>query len=182
MAKLTIKGHPQLELNRVGFLRDGRVEAQCALNSNGADVPNGTIVGVVAHERKVYPFGAVGDKPHTLGIVYTSERNLDLIAPQLKDFINKDGDYVKVGLLAKGDTFTTNNLSWTDAFAEEGEAVAALGKYAETPVYVVPAEDGSFELKKASTPDAELEGVVSRWYTMPDGQPGAEITIVGGNL
>src|SRR5574344_66736 len=182
MAKLTIKGHPQLELNRVGFLRDGRVEAQCALDSNGKDVPNGTIVGVVAHERKVYPFGAVGDKPHTLGIVYTSERNLDLVAPGLKDFTNKDGDFVKVGLFSKGDTFTTNNLSWTDAFEGEEAALKALGEYAKTPVFVVPAEDGSFELKKEATPGAELEGVVSKWYTMPNGQPGAEITIVGGNL
>lgn len=183
MAKLTIKGHPQLELNRVGFLRDGRIEAQCALDSQGQDVPNGTIVGIVAHERKVYPFGAVGDKPHTLGIVYTTERNLDLIAPGLKDFINKDGDYVRVGLLAKGDTFTTNNLSWeADDFATEEDALVALKAYADAPVYVVAAEDGSCQLVKNVPETFAILGVVSKWYTMPDGQPGAEITIVGGNL
>lgn len=182
MKKLTVKGHPQLELNRVGFLRDGRVEAQCALDNKGKDLPNGSIVGVVAHERKVYPFGAIEEKPHNLGIVYTSERGMSDGNNGLANFVNHDGDYVRVGLLALGDTFTTNNLSWDDTLGEEEAVVQKLAKYATAPVYVTPAADGSFEIKEATTPDATLEGVVTKWYTMPDGQPGAEITIVGGAL
>ena len=37
MAKMTIDGYGQVELNNVAFRRDGRIEAQCALRKISAD-------------------------------------------------------------------------------------------------------------------------------------------------
>ena len=47
--RMVIDGYGQLELNNVAFRRDGRVEAQCALDATDfADVPaeNGMLLAV----------------------------------------------------------------------------------------------------------------------------------------
>ena len=49
LQRLVIDGFGQLELNQVAFRRDGRIEAQCALDATDfADVPaeNGMLLAV----------------------------------------------------------------------------------------------------------------------------------------
>ena len=56
MARMTISGYGQVELNNVAFRRDGRIEAQCALDAEDfADVPaeNGMLLAVDRVNRAV---------------------------------------------------------------------------------------------------------------------------------
>ena len=56
MARMTISGYGQVELNNVAFRRDGRIEAQCALDTTDfASVPaeNGMILRVKKADHKI---------------------------------------------------------------------------------------------------------------------------------
>ena len=48
LKRFVIDGYGQLELNQVAFPRDGRIEAQCALGEDFAEVPaeNGMLLAV----------------------------------------------------------------------------------------------------------------------------------------
>lgn len=179
MAKLTIKGYPVLELNRAAFIKTAKVEAQYQLDSDGKQVHNGTVVLVVPHENKVYPYEANFEKPALAGIVYTAERADD---GRLKEFTNEDGDYPRVGLLEAGDVFTTNALATGEGLDNEEAMLDALANHKEAVVYAVAGEEGYWELTTTAPVDADVVAVVSKWYTMPDGQPGARLEVLRGGL
>ena len=121
------EGYGQIELNHVAFRRDGRIEAQCAIDENfephssdlGYDfggLENGTIVGVNTSIHKVVPaWLTLQGNPINFGLPYgvhySAERTPDKKASGLKNFILKpDGPLPRIGYLAEGDTFTTNNV------------------------------------------------------------------------
>ena len=57
MARMSIDGYGQVELNNVAFRRDGRIEAQCALStadfSSGKPAENGMILRVKKDKHEI---------------------------------------------------------------------------------------------------------------------------------
>ena len=89
MARFVIDGYGQLELNQVAFRRDGRVEAQCALDDTDfASIPaeNGMLLAVDQVARKLkLPLAA---ETNPIVLVYSSEHIYDERTPGLKNFAN----------------------------------------------------------------------------------------------
>ena len=167
---ITRNGFGQLELNRVAFRRDGRVEAQMPYDTsvNGTKYENGMVV-ILDKEANKVKVGAIaaGD---LYGIVYTSEELYDSRKPGLKNFGVEviEGEakgpagydvLPRIGFLSVGDVFTTNTVAAADTFAD-GSAVYVNVKGEWT---VTKAENGPVGIATLST--------------MPDGQDAIEITI-----
>jgi hypothetical protein len=119
---MVIDGFGQVELNNVAFRRDGRIEAQCALDADDfAEVPaeNGMLLAVDNATRTVkMPV----DDSLPIALNYTTEHMYDDRKSALKDFKLDivDGFYPRLGYLAVGDKFTTNCLAYDTAeFATE---------------------------------------------------------------
>ena len=171
MATIKRNGYGQLELNRVAFRRDGRVEAQVPydVSKDGQVYENGMVVIIeTTADHKVAKVGAIADGD-LYGIVYTSEELYR--TPGLKNFgvVVEGGEakgpegydvYPRIGFLAAGDVFTTNTVVNSDDFTVGAK------------VYV--AATGEWTTKSA---EAGPIGVVNQVYTMPDGQAAVEIEI-----
>ena len=88
MAKMTIDGYGQVELNNVAFRRDGRIEAQCALSTvDFADKPaeNGMILRVKKNKREIC-FADASAANQLYALLYSSEHMYDERKPGLKNF------------------------------------------------------------------------------------------------
>ena len=110
--RLVIDGFGQVELNQVSFRRDGRVEAQCALDATDfASVPaeNGMLLAVDRVNRTVkFPTAANAAKM-PIALNYTTEHMYDERANALKDFKLERGTFLpRLGFLSVGELFTTN--------------------------------------------------------------------------
>lgn len=94
----------QIELNRCAFLHDGAIESQCVAD---VDLENGEIVVINKAEGKIVK--ATGSEENVVyGVNYTSERIYNQFTPGRKNFKVEAGEYPRVGILAKGDIFTTD--------------------------------------------------------------------------
>lgn len=174
--RFVIEGFGQLELNNVAFRRDGRIEAQCALDSTDfANVPaeNGMLLAVDNINRVVrFPDG---DETCPIALNYSSEHMYDERTPGLKNFkINVTDDfYPRLGYLSVGDKFTTNCISYDSAVDTEWTSdelfKTAAGNIATTKMYGGVSDDGSI-LVSATAPDSGPELLVIAATTMPDGQ------------
>ena len=179
-------GYGQLELNQVAFRRDGRIEAQCALDSAfSASVPaeNGMILAVDNIARKIkFP----GEGTDLVALNYTTEHMYDERKNALKDFCltPEDGFYPRLGYLATGDKFTTNCVCYdasdaSDAWAaSDADAISALEAYATTPVYGKECSAGAILLSGAVDPSALVNLKVIKYTTMPDGTPGIKFQVL----
>ena len=184
MARLTIDGYGQLELNNVAFRRDGRVEAQCGLNktdfTESAPAENGMILVVdnVAREIKL---PAATDTANTLyALNYSAEKNYSYDEYGLKDFSLKPGGfYPRLGYLDVGDKFTTNCVSHALADTDAFKTALAAVKSGPTPLYGVVSIDGSIAVS-GSAPEAPVGPVfqVIEGTTMPDGQLGVKFQVI----
>ena len=80
MARMVIDGFGQVELNNVAFRRDGRIEAQCALDTAAftSQVPceNGMILRVKKAEHKI-TFADESAENQLYALNYTSEHMYD---------------------------------------------------------------------------------------------------------
>lgn len=178
LKRLVIDGFGQLELNNVAFRRDGRIEAQCALDDTDfASVPaeNGMLLAV-DNVNRVVKFATDASLPIALN--YTTEHIYDERIPGLKNFKLERGTfYPRLGYLAVGDKFTTNCVSydstndstWTSD--DEFKKALAKDKLATTPVYGGISTDGSIKVS-ATKPSAGPVLLVVAATTMPDGQFG----------
>ena len=172
--RLVIDGFGQIELNNVAWRRDGRIEAQCALDAEAfASVPaeNGMLLAVDAENQVVKFYNASEDLP--LAINYSSEHLYDERSSGLKDFNLKPGQlYPRMGYPAVGDKFTTNCLCADDAeFAD----MAALKKaYLEdkTVIYGTSSTEGAIKVTKTKpTTGIVLMAIHGAGAgSMPDGQ------------
>ena len=177
--KLEINGYGQLELNQVAFRRDGRIEAQCALDETDfATIPaeNGMILAVDNINRVVkFP---EGDFPVALN--YSSEHMYDERANGLKNFSLKRGEYLpRLGYLAVGDKFTTNCLS-SDEYETVEAAVEAAYTDGTTLYGTTDAETGRI-LVTATKPASGLVLLVVNGTgagSMPDGQPALKFQVI----
>lgn len=180
VGRLVIDGFGQFEPNHFTAPRDGRIEAQCALNATDFTTANPCENGMVvvvdkaAKEIKLYTSGSV----LPLGIVYSTEQLYDERHPGLKNYSsNSDGFYPRVGYPAFGDTFTTNVLSYdSSTWATLALFKTAMAAYATTPVYAEPHTDGSWKLS-GSEPSTLVYAQVVEVTTMPDGQYALKLQI-----
>lgn len=178
LKRLVIEGFGQLELNNVAFRRDGRIEAQCALDSTDfASVPaeNGMLLAV-DNINRVVKFADDASLPIALN--YTTEHMYDERTPGLKNFKLEPGTFLpRLGYLSVGDKFTTNCVSYDSAkdstwtSDDEFKKALAKNKLATTPVYGGISADGSIAVS-ATKPSAGPVLLVVAATTMPDGQFG----------
>lgn len=178
LKRLVIDGFGQLELNNVAFRRDGRIEAQCALDSTDfASVPaeNGMLLAV-DNVNRVVKFADDASLPIALN--YTTEHMYDERTPGLRNFRLEPGTFLpRLGYLSVGDKFTTNCVSYDSAkdstWTSDAEFKKALAKdkLATTPVYGGISADGSIAVS-ATKPSAGPVLLVVAATTMPDGQFG----------
>lgn len=178
--RLVIDGFGQIELNNVAFRRDGRVEAQCALDAEDfASVPaeNGMLLAVDKANRCIKFYDASEDLP--LAINYSSEHLYDERKNALKDFNLKPGQlYPRMGYLAVGDLFTTNTLCYDDTeYADEDALLTKLKAYNTAAVFAGVSANGAWKVS-ATKPTAGVVAKVAKAYTMPDGQFGVKLQIL----
>ena len=173
LSRLVIDGFGQLELNQVSFRRDGRVEAQCALDATDfATVPaeNGMLLAVDRVNRTVkFPV----DDSLPIALNYTTEHMYDERHNGLKDFSLERGTFLpRLGFLSVGELFTTNCISMdTDDYANETALAAATTAAAlsATPLYGGISANGSIAISDTE-PQAGPVLLVVEQTTMPDGQ------------
>ena len=171
LKRLVIDGYGQLELNRVAFPRDGRIEAQCALDDTDfASVPaeNGMLLAIDRVNRKV-KFAADDSMPIALN--YTTEHMYDERQRSLKDFKLELGEfYPRMGFLAMGDLFTTNCLGYDDGeFASEDDFLDACDDIKTTALFGGISAAGVIKVS-ATKPTAGPVLMAVEKTTMPDGQ------------
>lgn len=172
--RFTIDGYGQIELNQVAFRRDGRIEAQCALDATDfASLPaeNGMLLAVDRVNRTIKLPEASSDLPIALN--YTTEHMYDERANALKDFKLDRGTFLpRMGYLSVGDKWTSNTLSYDNSeFSDDDALKTALAAYKTTPVY--GGQDATFGcvLVSAAKPAEGPVLQVVEYTTMPDGQP-----------
>lgn len=188
MARMVIDGYGQVELNNVAFRRDGRIEAQCALDTTAftSQVPceNGMIVRVKKADHKI-TFADASAANQLYALNYTSEHMYDERKPGLKNFYlsaqkNAIGQdfYPRVGYLAPGDLWTTNCVDFGEYAAssndEAGRLAAVASALASGAVYAVVGTQGAVAFASAAPSVGPVIQVIKK-TTMPDGQDGFQL-------
>ena len=169
--RLVIDGFGQVELNQVSFRRDGRIEAQCALDATDfAAVPaeNGMLLAVDRVNRTVkFPV----DDSLPIALNYTTEHMYDERYNSLKDFKLERGTFLpRLGFLSVGELFTTNCICMDESeFADEEALATAADALATTPLYGGISANGAIKVS-ATAPQAGPVLLVVEKTTMPDGQ------------
>ena len=180
-----------LELNQVAFPKTGMVVSQTPLGAEFTkDAPCENGMWVLADKSKgtIGSAAAVTDTP--IGVVYTAEKEYDNAHYGLKTFGRKvAGDYPRVGILGLGDTMTTNCLQYDDtefaAVTTTGSEKTsdevlfdALKAWQTTPIYVTLVAGSPVPKLTATKPASGVYGKVTKFYTVPNGEPGVKYEIV----
>ena len=180
LKRFVIDGFGQLELNQVAFPRDGRIEAQCALCDDIAEVPaeNGMLLAV-DNINRIVKFPVAGEK-FPIALNYSTEHMYDERYQALKNFnIKKDMKngyfYPRMGYLAVQDKFTTNCLCFdTDEFANEQALMDAYKPEAlkKAPLYGGISEMGAIKVSKVAPTEGPvlMAALGTGAGSMPDGQ------------
>lgn len=190
--RYVIDGFGQLELNQVAFRRDGRVEAQCALDDTDfADVPaeNGMILAVDRINRAIKFATENNVKVMPVAINYTTEHMYDERANALRDFKLERGTfYPRLGFLSAGELFTTNCIGydgaeWTatgsgdTAKTADENFEAACKAIKTTPLYGGVSDEGAIAVSATAPTYGPVLKVVEA-TTMPDGTFGLKFQVV----
>ena len=182
--RMTIDGYGQLELNNVAFRRDGRVEAQCALDETDfADVPaeNGMLLAVDRTARRVR--FCESNEALPIALNYTAEHMYDERHNALKDFALERGTFLpRLGYLSTGELFTTNCVGYDDSeFANDDALIAKLEKIgaATSPavIYGGISEEGAIALSETA-PTVGPVLLAVEYTTMPDGTDGIKFQVL----
>ena len=190
--RYVIDGFGQLELNQVAFRRDGRVEAQCALDATDfADVPaeNGMILAVDRINRAIKFATEDNVEVMPVAINYTTEHMYDERANALKDFKLERGTfYPRLGFLSAGELFTTNCIGydseeWTATGSGDTAKTAdenfetACKAVKTTPLYGGVSDEGAIAVSATAPTYGPVLKVVEA-TTMPDGTFGLKFQVV----
>lgn len=180
--RYTIDGFGQVELNQVAFRRDGRIEAQCALDATDFEnVPaeNGMLLAVDNTTRTI-KFAKDASLPIALN--YTAEHMYDDRKNALKDFSLSatDGFYPRLGYLAIGDKFTTNCIAYDTAEFANDEALETAYE-GETKVYGGISDEGAILVSKTAPSEGPVLLAVKGTGagSMPDGTFGIKFQVIG---
>jgi hypothetical protein len=146
MAKVIKDGYGQIELNRCSFLHDGNIEAQCKAE---VALENGLIVAVDKAEGTVKAVAKndEADAKLVYGVNYTSEKIYDQFTPGRKNFIVKDGDCPRVGILKAGDVFSTNAYLVNEGNTPEVGTVEKYGAISLLVAEITDTADGQTAVK-----------------------------------
>lgn len=181
MARMVIDGYGQVELNNVAFRRDGRIEAQCALDTAAftSSVPceNGMIVVVKKAEHKI-SFADASAANQLYALNYSAEHMYDERKPGLKNFklvsAAAGEDFLpRVGYLAAGDLWTTNCVD-LGSYTSAADVVAAL---TNSVVYAAAGTQGAAVLTSAAPTVGPVMQVIKK-TTMPDGQDAFQFQVL----
>ena len=183
MARMVIDGFGQVELNNVAFRRDGRIEAQCALDTAAftENVPceNGMILRVKKAEHKI-TFADASAENQLYALNYSAEHMYDERRPGLKNFSlsaqkNAKGQdfYPRVGYLAAGDLWTTNCVD-LGSYANTSAVASAL---ASGEVFAAVGTEGAVVLGSAAPSVGPVIQVIKK-TTMPDGQDAFQLQVL----
>ena len=190
--RFVIDGYGQLELNQVAFRRDGRIEAQCALDDTDfASVPaeNGMLLAVDRINRKIKFATSANVAVMPVALNYTTEHMYDERANALKDFKLELGEfYPRLGFLSVGELFTTNCVGYDDtewtatgsgatAKTADENFVAACKAVATTPLYGGVSDEGAIAVS-ATAPQVGPVLKVVEATTMPDGTFGIKFQVL----
>ena len=191
MARMVIDGFGQVELNNVAFRRDGRIEAQCALDTTAftENVPceNGMILRVKKAEHKI-TFADSSAPNQLYALNYTTEHMYDERHPGLKNFslsaqknaIGQDF-YPRVGYLAAGDLWTTNCIDFGDYAAastdEAGRLAAVVSALGSGEVYAAVGTEGAAVFASTAPSVGPVIQVIKK-TTMPDGQDAFQLQVL----
>ena len=198
LQRFPLEKYASLELNQVAFPKTGMVVSQTPLGpafteqapcENGMWVVADKAAGVIAAPA------AATDKP--IGIVYTTEKEYDIMHYGLKTFGRKiAGDYPRVGILGVGDTVTTNCLQYDDSVFQavtttgsEKTSAEVLDAYLSAlddtnkAYVIISAKSGA----KAGIPEivktlpngyTGIYGRIVKYYTVPNGEKGVKYQII----
>ena len=177
MARMTISGYGQVELNNVAFRRDGRIEAQCALSTTDfANVPaeNGMILRVKKANHEIC-FADASAENQLYALNYSSEHMYDERRPGLKNFkIEATNDFLpRVGYLSAGDLWTTNCID----LGSYTNAAAVASALASGEVYASVGTQGAVVLDSAAPSVGPVIQVIKK-TTMPDGQDAFQLQVL----
>jgi len=183
MARMVIDGFGQVELNNVAFRRDGRIEAQCALDTAAftENVPceNGMILRVKKAEHKI-TFADASAENQLYALNYSTEHMYDERRPGLKNFSlsaqkNAKGQdfYPRVGYLAAGDLWTTNCVD-LGSYADASAVASAL---ASGEVFAAVGTEGAVVLGSAAPSVGPVIQVIKK-TTMPDGTDAFQLQVL----
>ena len=181
MARMVIDGYGQVELNNVAFRRDGRIEAQCALDTADFDATtpceNGMILRVKKAEHKI-GFCDASAENQLYALNYSTEHMYDERKPGLKNFYLKSAaageDFLpRVGYLAAGDLWTTNCID----LGSYASAAAVASALASGAVYAAVGTQGAVVLDSAAPSVGPVIQVVKK-TTMPDGQDAFQLQVL----
>lgn len=182
LKRMVIDGYGQLELNQVAFRRDGRIEAQCALDATDfATVPaeNGMLLAIDNVNRTV-KFAKDASLPIALN--YTAEHIYDERTPGLKNFKTSLKDiYPRLGYLSVGDKFITNCIAYdSDDFANDEALETAVADIKTTKLYGGYCELGAIKVSKTKPTDGPVLMVIAGpgAGSMPDGQFGIKFQCI----
>jgi hypothetical protein len=178
---MTIDGYGQVELNNVAFRRDGRIEAQCALDTADFDATtpceNGMILRVKKAEHKI-GFCDASAANQLYALNYSTEHMYDERKPGLKNFYLKSAaageDFLpRVGYLAAGDLWTTNCVD----LGSYASAAAVASALAAGAVYAAVGTQGAVVLDSAAPSVGPVIQVIKK-TTMPDGQDAFQLQVL----
>lgn len=183
MARMVIDGFGQVELNNVAFRRDGRIEAQCALDTaaftSAVPCENGMILRVKKAEHKI-TFADASAANQLYALNYSTEHMYDERKPGLKNFslsgpkgAARQDFLPRVGYLAAGDLWTTNCVDLGD-YANVSAVVSAL---ASGEVYAAVGTAGAVVLDSAAPTVGPVIQVIKK-TTMPDGQDAFQLQVL----
>ena len=187
LKRYTIDGYGQIELNQVAFRRDGRIEAQCKLDTatdfgdgktlNYAE--NGMLLAVDNISRTIK---LPADGTYPIALNYTTEHMYDERANALKDFKLVPGTFLpRLGYLSIGDKFTTNCVCYdtsdsTYGFANDAAVNTALANIGTTAIYGGISSIGAIKLSKQKPSAGPVLRVIKN-TTMPDGTFGLKFQV-----
>ena len=179
MARFMIDKYGVLEMNRAEYLKTGMIVSQTPLSeefTEAAPCENGMWVDANKANDAIK---LISDETEIYGIVYTTEKDYTGLRPALKWFHQVAGDYPRVGILNKGDTFTTNTFHYDFASETVAEQWAELKKAFEAgALYVVPTVGDGAPTVTAEKPAEGPYAEVVKLYTVPAGTPGIKYVMV----
>ena len=198
LQRFPLEKYASLELNQVAFPKTGMVVSQTPLGTaftEEAPCENGMWVVADKAAGVIKAPAAATDKP--IGIVYTAEKEYDIMHYGLKTFGRKiAGDYPRVGILGVGDTVTTNCLQYDDSVFQavttsgsEKTSAEVLDAYLSAlddtnkAYVVISVKNGA----KAGVPEivktlpngyTGIYGRIVKYYTVPNGEKGVKYQII----
>ena len=173
MARFMIDKYGVLEMNRAEYLKTGMIVSQTPLSdefTEEAPCENGMWVDANKANGEIK---LVSDETDVFGIVYTTEKDYTGLRPALKHHRQVAGEYPRVGILNKGDTFTTNTFNYEFTGATVAEQRQELAEALEAgKLYVVPTMGEGAPTVTAEKPAEGPYAEVVKLYTVPAGTPG----------